>query len=175
MGFQVTSADTLQQSMMPMLIFDIRAVNNWGRNIKGGIGSFELSHSQPKAMRLASSGWFTVWGIAPKSSTRFRLKVPLTLETIHQIDKANPAQEDVNLSFNFSGFFFTPEPGQLMFQFSEIAPYRITSSDWIKFTSPWVGKEAQASSETQKKVERQSGVGTRPRNLGDIIDEFDEE
>jgi hypothetical protein len=160
--------------MIPMLVFDIRVVNNWGRNIKGGIGSFELSHSQPNAMRLASNGWFTVWGIALKSSTRFRLKVPLALEAIHQIDKAKQAQ-DVPLSFNFSGFFFTPDPGQLMFQFSEIAPYQISSRDWTKFVSPWVGKEAQVSPEAPKKVERLSGAGTRPRNLGDIIDEFDDE
>jgi hypothetical protein len=161
--------------MMPMLIFDIRVVNNWGRNIKGGMGSFELSHSQNNTMRLASNGWFTVWGIAPKSSTRFRLKVPLTLETIHQIDKAKPSKEDVNLSFNFSGFFFTPDPGQLMFQFSEIAPYRVSSSDWTKFVSPWTAIEVQVSPEPQKKVEKPSGVAMRPRKLGDIIDDFDEE
>ncbi|MBI3859494.1 MAG: hypothetical protein HY296_04555 [Thaumarchaeota archaeon] len=180
MGFEIVSAESHQLSTFPMLSFDVRVENTWGRNIQGGFGTFDLLHSQPNAPRLVSTGWFYLGGLGPNSTQRIRLKAQLDLETIRQMDKLRPVQDDIHLVFSFSGMHFSLEgnpnapPSLALFQFSDNATYRISLSDWTKFVSPWIGKEVLVtiSPETMRKVEDFIKAGIGLRNLDDIIDEF---
>jgi len=173
MPFEITSCEPYANSISPALYFNARVENQWGVLVRGGIGFCSVYFNQPNMGRLVGRVDIQIPAISHMTSGKLSFTFVFTREQLFYIDKYKGDQADVNLSFEVNYVLFTGDTNNPILSTTDNGNFRISMSDWHRFTSPW-GREAilvPITPEIMAKLEELKKAGLGFRNLEEVIED----